>query len=187
MERDLNLSWSELLKISDPFSFDKVETGVYIWGFTIDKIFVPYYVGFATNIFYRIHEHINNLIGGKYTVFHKNSLAYFKDFKDQPISTDQSNGRIYLPDWPRGYKYFLNNRKDIQPHIDYMVDTFTFSYAPVTADKYSRTELKDIEKKCISQIGIENLINTKGGESTMFKIQHSGNQKIMNVFKTATR
>lgn len=183
MTKNLTLDWTEFTRISDLTYKDHNEAGVYVWGFTVDNVFVSYYVGIADNIIFRIHEHINFLIGGRYTIFHKNSLVDFKMFKDQDVQTDKSRGKIYLPDWPYGYKTFLENRKELQPHIDYMVDTFTFSYAVVDRVQVSGQDLKDIEKICINQIGKENLANTRAGYSDKFVINHIGNVSITAKMK----
>ena len=180
---NLTLNWTEFTRISDLTYHDRNDAGVYVWGFTIDKVFVPYYVGIADNIIFRIHEHINSIIGGRYTIFHKNSLADFQLFKDQGVQADKSKGKIYIPDWPNKYKTFLENRKELQPHIDFMVDTFTFSFAVVDREQISKQDLKDIEKICINQIGKDNLANTRAGNSDKFLINHIGKVTIIEKMK----
>jgi len=187
MNRELTLNWSNFIEISDLTYHDQNETGIYIWGFTIGNAFIPYYVGIADSIIYRIHEHINSIIGGRYTIFHRNSLAKFKDFKNQDVQADRTKGKIYLPDWPYGYKNFIDNRKEFQLHIDFMVDTFTFLYALVDRERVSGHDLKEIEKICINQIGMDNLINTRAGYSDRFKIHHIGNSTMTKIFKATNR
>ncbi len=174
---NLTLDWTDLTMISNLSYDDQNESGVYVWGFTIDTVFIPYYVGIANNIIFRIHEHINSIIGGRYTIYHRDSLANFKQFKDDEVSEDRTKGKIYIPDWPFGFKNFLDNRKMFQPHIDYMVDTFTFTYAVVNREQVSAQDLKDIEKICINQIGKKNLANTRAGDSDRFSITHIGHTK----------
>lgn len=187
LANNLTLTWTDPKRISDLTYHDRNEPGVYVWGFTIDNVFIPYYVGIADNIIFRIHEHINSIISGRYTIFHRNSLATFKNFKDQDVQQDKTKGKIYIPDWPYGFKNFLDNRKELQPHIDFMVDTFTFSYAVVDRDKVSGQDLKDIEKICINQIGKENLANTRAGHSDKFIINHIGNLTITEIIKATNR
>jgi len=187
LANSITLNWTDLTTISDLTYHDRNEAGVYIWGFTIDKVFIPYYVGIADNIIFRIHEHINSIISGRYTIFHRDYLAKFKDFKDQPVQADKTAGKIYVPDWPYGFKTFLDNRKELQPHIDFMVDTFTFSYAVVDRDLVSGQDLKDLEKICINQIGKENLANTRAGHCDKFIINHIGNLTVTEKLKATNR
>lgn len=183
LQNNLTLNWTDLTSISDLTYHDQNKAGVYIWGFTIDKDFIPYYVGIAENIIFRIHEHINFIIGGRYTIYHRDSLARFKEFKNQEIQADKSKGRIYIPDWPYGYKNFLDNRKELQPHIKFMIDTFTFTFAVVDREIISWQDLKEIEKTCIKQIGKENLENTRGGRSDKYLIKHTGNPTVTEKIK----
>jgi hypothetical protein len=187
LNRELTLKWCDLINISDLNYQDEIFAGIYIWGFTIDNVFVPYYMGISDNIIYRIHEHINSIIGGRYTILHSNSLAKFreyKDYKDQNIQPEMSKGILYIPDWPYGFKYFLDNRKVLQPHIDFMVDTFTYSFATVDANIVSKQDLKEIEKICFNQIGKETLVNKRSGFSEEFLITHTGSLTMSQKFKT---
>lgn len=172
-KQSLTLNWTSCIRISDFMYQGAKERGVYIWGFTISDLFIPYYVGIAGNIASRIYEHVNCIIGGKYTVYHTNSLADFKKFKGEAGDAHKADGKLYVPCWPDGYKSFIDNRKTLQPHIDYMVDTFTFLYA-VVDEKISGKDLKEIEKICINQLGRDNLANTRMGDSEKFCIMHNG-------------
>lgn len=178
--------WADLTNISDLVYRDQSGSGVYLWGFSINNNFVPYYFGITDNISYRIHQHINSIIGGRYTVFHRDSLANFKEYKDKEVQADKSKGKIYSPDWVSGYKHFIDNRKNLQPHIDFMVDSFTFSFATIDKKVISGADLKEIEKICFNQIGIENLINTRTGTPIKTTITHSGNELISNKFNKKT-
>ena len=176
------LNWGDLKRISDLSYSDRKEAGIYVWGFTIENTFIPYYVGIADNISLRMFEHINSIISGRYTIFHCNSLANFKDFKNQDIQQDKTNGKVYIPKWPYNFKEFLDNRKELRPHIDFMVDTFTFSYAVVDRKYISGQDLKEIEKICINQLGKENLCNTRAGHSARFILDHIGNKEMADSF-----
>lgn len=182
--KNIELNWADLINISALSYHDRNEAGVYVWGFTINGAFFPYYIGIADNIIYRIHEHINSIISGRYTIFHKNSLHQFVQYKYQDVSPDKSRGKIYIPDWPYGFKTFLDNRKELQPHIDFMVDCFTFSYACINRELISRQDLKEIEKICINKLGKENLANTRSGHSEKFIIKHTGNSFLTNRMNT---
>jgi predicted GIY-YIG superfamily endonuclease len=183
---NLTLDWKDFTGISDLTYNNRNDSGVYVWGFTIDNVFIPYYVGIANDIIFRIQEHINSIISGRYTIFHRNSLVAFYRFKDEPVQTNMEKGKIYIPDWPYGFKHFLDRRKELEPHIDFMVDTFTFSYAVVDSEIVSGKDLKDIEKICINQIGKENLANTRAGYSDKFILNHIGNQTITRIFKVTS-
>jgi hypothetical protein len=157
---------------------DAMGRGVYIWGFTIAREFTPYYVGIADNILVRIYQHIQSILSGAYTIYHYSSLASFKDFKDKTARADQPSGKLYEPHLPHGFKDFLHNRLLLQPHIDFMVDKFTFSYAIVEKEIASNQELKEIEKICIHQIGPGKLANTRAGDFQRFSMSHNG----LNLF-----
>jgi hypothetical protein len=173
---NLILEWSNFIPISELNDYNEKNAGVYVWGFTIGTEFIPYYVGVADNIIYRIYQHINSIIGGLYTIYHRDSLADFKDIKNQPVQIDMNKGKIYDPNWPNGYKEFLDKWEALQPHIKFMIDTFTFSFA-VTS--FSGEDLKEIEKCCINDIGKERLSNTRAGRCQKFLIQHSGNTSFI--------
>jgi hypothetical protein len=182
-KEEITLIWNQLITINElPYNVQE-GSGIYVWGFSISEPFIPYYVGIALNINFRIYEHINSIIGGKYTIYHKNSLPNFPEFKNKEIQVDKTNGKIYSPNWPSDYKNFINNRKVLQPHIDFMIDHFAYSYA--TIEDYHKCS-KDIEMICINKIGKENLANTRAGNSNKFKIEHIGNSSVIEVFNKAT-
>lgn len=182
--KSISLHWSDFIRISNLKYDNQYEAGVYVWGFTIGKDFIPYYIGIADNLILRIHEHINSIIGGRYTIYHSSSLAEFKNYKDHEAG---SIGKIYHPDWPYGYKYFIENRKNMQPHIDFMVDSFTFSFASIERQNGYWDDLKNIEKICINQIGKENLANTRAGICESLCITHKGNEFLVSKFKATNR
>ena len=45
------LEWTDLTTILEIEYPNQTKYGIYIWGFTIDSVFIPYYVGIADNIF----------------------------------------------------------------------------------------------------------------------------------------
>lgn len=175
------LNWTKLTSIFEISLPKQDKCGVYIWGFSIENGFIPYYVGIADNIIFRIYQHINSIISGLYTIYHRDSLAKFKEFKNKDVNLDKLNGKIYSPNWPKGYKTFIKDRQILQEHIDFMVNCFTFSYATVDQKEISKKDLQKIEKICISQIGIENLANTRSGDSDRFNIEHCGDRIVINI------
>ena len=176
------LEWNELIKVSEDTIPDSNNYGVYLWGFTIDRNFIPYYIGIADDITKRIYEDIKAILGGLYTIYHRDDLAEFYQFKNKAVNPNKSCGKIYTPNWPKDYKTFIEERHLLQEHIDYMVDSFTFSYATVTPEEIPRKDLKEIEKICIRQIGKDKLANTRSGLSNRFYIEHKGNSIITDIF-----
>lgn len=183
MQRTITLHWTDLISSSDLPDRDQKYTGVYIWGFSIDDVFTPYYVGIADDMIFRIFEHISSILSGRYTIYHRDSLANFKEYKSQSLQEDRREGKIYNPNWPDKFKDFLDHRKELQSHIDYMIEAFAFSYAKIDRNQFSRQDLKEVEKICINQIGIDKLANTRAGYSDGFLVEHVGNPIIMKIFK----
>ena len=181
-KKKIELNWMKLTPISRIEYTDKLNRGVYCWGFQKNKQFMPYYIGIAENITHRLYEHFNALIGGKYTLFHKDSLFEFKAFKNEK-KTRKNEGIVYIPDWPKDYESFIKNRDNLKRHIDYMIEHLTFSYAIVNETDCIKKDLGEIEKKCIEDIGKENLINTRGGNSEKFIIEHKGDNNLIQFFK----
>ena len=99
----IELNWIDLTPINNIKNSTNPKRGVYCWGFGIGKQFIPYYIGIADNIIHRIFEHYNSIVSGKYTLFHKNNLFHFSQFKDQKESNEEK-GKSYIPDWPKGYE-----------------------------------------------------------------------------------
>ncbi len=178
----IELKWTELIAIKNIENTINPNRGVYCWGFQKNNQFMPYYIGIAENITYRIYEHLNAIIGGKYTLFHEDSLFNFTIHKNEKM-TNKKVGKVYIPDWPRGYENFIKNRDNLKRHIDYMIDHFAFSYAIVNETDCIKKDLGEIEKKCIEDIGKENLINTRGGNSEKFIIEHKGDNNLIQFFK----
>lgn len=180
MNKLVNLHWEELNHLPDLNSESK--GGVYIWGFSLNNRFIPYYVGIAMNIPFRIYEHINSIISGRYQIFHRDSLAHFARFKDAPDNLYAHEGKLFVPNWPYGYNKFLESRDLLQDHIDHMVKNFKFSSAVLNTGEFTLNDLKHIEKICISQIGLEKLINQRSGYSDRFTVQHTGSTEVVSIF-----
>ncbi len=178
MEKEIILNWSDLRYIKDiQYDSNKVLKGVYIWGFILDSDFTPYYLGVAEDIIYRLMEHMNFLLGGKYAVYHKDYLHEFYKYKHR---TETNKGLIYVPYWPSKYDYFIKNWENIIPHIKYMYEHIHFSFAEV--NNIERTELFAIETICINRINIEKLHQFRAGnDDPSFKVNHNGNKQIANM------
>lgn len=186
MNDKITLEWTELVKINDLGNLSDY-SGVYLWGFQIQDSFIPYYVGIADSVVYRITEHLNCLVGGKYTIYHKDYLSQFAKYKYEKVDPDLKSGKIYEPQWPNNYFEFIEKRACLDLHIVYMLDTFAFSYAPVQSNPGNINRLKEIEKGCINQIGLQNLANTRGGHSDLLVINHSGDLLISEIFNKTNR
>jgi len=126
-------------------------SGIYIWGFGNSKNFTPYYVGKSENIGWRLSEHMANILGGNYTIFSKQQFKFFDKNSDPKYSPKTIKDKL---DFLR-----LRNTK-LKPHIDYLVNSFSFTYAEVLNFKQfgRRAEINTIES-----IGKSRLINSRGG------------------------
>lgn len=160
----IDLHWKPLKKALDLDFPNTKESGIYIWGFTIDDKFIPYYVGKADNIHGRIATHLSSIMSGRYTIFNKDCLKNFKLHKSQKELSSDGLGKIYIPYWPKSIIYFLNNKKKLEPHINFMLESFTFSYIKIPTEKFPADILDSLEKFIINYIGKENLINTRSGK-----------------------
>lgn len=174
----IQLDWTRITRISElEYSDENTNRGVYIWGFTIDEKFIPYYVGIAENIEYRLTEHVNFILSGRYSIHHEKNLISFFNYKNN--ITEAETGLIYIPNWPYGYNRFLKRRDELKPHIDYMIKTMTYSYAAISDEKIS---LKTLEKICINQIGKERLWNKRSGDDNTLQLIHKGDKEVTNLF-----
>jgi hypothetical protein len=171
MGNPLTLTWTEPVLFTDS-KFQSGLPGVYLWGYLIDDLFHPYYVGKGVDIFARISQHVSSIMGGYYTIYHKNSLLDFKYHKNVKSSETDIPIKLYHPIFPQSIPDFVLRSEELREHIDFMVSTFAFSYALVEKEyvKY----LGEIEKSCISSFGLENLANTRGGLSSYFEVTHEG-------------
>lgn len=176
---EITLDWQELQKFGDynisaDDNSNKVKDvrGVYIWGFMIGDKFIPYYVGKSDNVHYRMFEHIGALLGGAYTIYHKDKLMDFskhkliiKSWELNDILKEPKNAIVYYPKNTTAFKWFVENRNNsnVKTHLDYMVDSFRYTYAEYLKNDDEFVSLYDLEKYLISKTGINNLANTRGG------------------------
>jgi hypothetical protein len=185
MENVITLDWSNFHNIKNLSLETSGKPGVYIWGFHIDDNFVPYYVGKANDLKLRLYQHIKSVIAGDYTIYHQSSLKNFINFKYNTANINNAFGKLYSPQWPNGYTFFIEQRALLEPHITFMLNTFTYSRAEVNKADETPQLLRDIENYCLTQIGIDKLANTKAGKYANLKIAHSGNQIIQELLKLA--
>lgn len=105
-------------------------SGIYIWGFSDEVGFIPYYAGKAGDICDRLCSHINNLKGGAYTIYTKEALSNIK-----------SNEAFYRPDSVEKRVQFAADeyvKPGLQQHVNYMIDHFCFTYAPMPFDDFRK-------------------------------------------------
>lgn len=178
---NINLHWTELNHIAT-IDYDQEDKGVYVWGFMFDDTFIPYYVGNAYNIQTRLTEHASAILGGRYCIIHKDNLAAFYDYKETKIPTKDS-GLLYYPNFPEGYKSFLNNWATLYPHITNMIDRMHYSFASFNDASITKKHLEQIENKCISTIGKDRLWNRKCGSCDDVTVTNvTGDPQILAVF-----
>jgi hypothetical protein len=180
--KEVRLQWSEFVRPVDMPMDAPAKYGIYLWGFMLEEQFTPYYVGIADHIYNRMAQHLAAILSGHYTLYHREVLAQFAQFSQAEVVPIDQKGKIYSPNWPKSYPEFLQQRQSLQPHIDAMVDGLVFSYAELEPSQVSKSELKEIEKACIAQIGKERLANTRGGENKSLVLKHLGNKVIFGYF-----
>lgn len=170
MKETYTLNWSNPISINELTYKEPVKKGVYIWGFKIEDNFIPYYVGEAIDIEKRIQEHVCNLLSGRYTIYHKEKLKNFYQFKNTLTS---ESDKVYQPNWPSNYHTFISGYEKLKEHIDYMVNTFHFIYAEIINETAAKFELKLLERECIFKIGKDKLANKRGGNESLINITHN--------------
>jgi hypothetical protein len=181
IEMKIILQWSEPINIKTiEYQRDKQEfifRGIYIWGFRIENEFMPYYVGIAEDILYRILEHVSLICGGRYCIHNQHTINEFYKYKNEEKAGEKV---LYIPDWPYGYNKFIENFRSFQPHVLFMIENLEFSYAIVNED----IDLKEIETIIIHQIGKENLWNLRAGIITKkLRVVNQGAAEIINFLK----
>ncbi|MCX6159114.1 MAG: hypothetical protein NTY74_14130 [Ignavibacteriae bacterium] len=179
MKLIIDLFWSDLKPINN-IDYSKSEIGVYIWGFKYNGIFIPYYVGNAINIQKRLTQHVSYLISGQYCIIDSSCLKEFYKYKGPTTN----KGLLYIPNYPKGYKSFLEKRKFLQPHIDNMVDRMCYSYSVFRdASTNSIKYLCQIENECINRIGITKLWNKQCGKNNEIIFNSiKGDKQVVGLF-----
>jgi len=134
---------------------DKDElSGVYVWGFNSKGRFIPYYGGKARYLKWRITDHISNILGINYSLFDEKSI------------NDESFGKENIKYWAEHYAHktdiIFNHRNELKKHIEFMVDKFYFTYAPISLEDYN-AYATDAEKAVIKWLNLTERGNTRGG------------------------
>jgi hypothetical protein len=161
----IEFSWNEIKPISQIESIIKNECkGIYMWGFKEIKIY-PYYIGQAIDIKKRLYEHINNLIGGKYSIYSEEQLSELISNFNYEIKENPK----YRPNWPIEYQKFIDQKKSLDSDINNMLECMIFSYFEVDENTLKTYSLKDLEKYVINKIGKAKLANSRGGDIVITK------------------
>jgi len=159
----VKLNWEPLVqyiefKIIDE-THNKAIPGVYIWGFVSNARFNPYYVGKAKDIFMRIAQHFAYITGGLYAIFPKEQLLDLKILKNtRDKKFNEENAAFWPKDLKRIYE-FKPLSKESKEHITWMANNMYFTYAILE----NSDERVNAEKYLLKSIGLQNLINTRGG------------------------
>lgn len=172
MKEDLHLKWSELRTIEESLQIDN-KSIVYLWLFEFDQELVPYYVGKHTGTLKgRIFEHFFHLVGGAYTIYHKDYLKEFYKYK----YAKEDDILLYYPKAENIMRFYNNYEKLLKPHIDYLTKISRFTIAEVDPNL-----LVDVEKYLINLIGKSNLSNSRAGNYSIHKISYTGNKSIIKL------
>lgn len=178
MTPTVELNWSDLAPFDSVDRRTYQHRGVYLWGFEIAGVFMPYYVGIAENVQYRFSQHLSSILSGSYTIYHKDSLKDFISHKDQKASAINPVGKVYQPMLPDSLVTFIRDRELLRPHVDFMLDSLRFSAAKVD----DTVNLKELEKLCIMRIGKQKLANTRGGTCVDFVLSVTGDSLVTSLF-----
>ncbi len=153
-------NWSKITKYTElTNAIDS--SGIYIWCIKIaPNRIIPYYVGKASNIGWRLTQHMSDLIGGNYTIHKQEDLKKIKELGYQHFIVKANN--IYEPTTIElKVRFIAEKDKEIKAHLDFMVENFYFTFHEIENYKEMGAEA---EKAVIKEIGIENLINRRGGD-----------------------
>ncbi|MBP6871792.1 MAG: hypothetical protein KBC43_07275 [Bacteroidales bacterium] len=153
----MQLHWTDLQKYTllAKESNEQEVSGIYLWGFkSRDNFFIAYYGGKAWKIKKRITEHLSNILGFSYTLFHPDNIE-IKNFR-----RDES---IYNPEDYVIRTKGISNRREFQPFIDYMVDNLYFTYAPLSKKDFE-DHAEDAERSLIIKYELLGKGNSKCGK-----------------------
>jgi hypothetical protein len=149
--------------------------GIYIYGFFPGADFLPYYVGKAKNIKYRLVNHMSSFLGGGNTIYDSNYLKeiYFAKRYSSEWEKHRLANKDKLVD-------FINHRyDDLRKHIDEMVNNFHFTFAALDNDE----KLKQVENSVINQLGIEYLANQQSWPIKELVHINKGDLTVVNILE----
>ncbi len=151
--------WSPITKYTE-LTNDVNKSGIYIWCIKIpENRIIPYYVGKASNIGWRLTQHMSDLLGGNYTIHKQEDLEKIKELGYQHFIVKTNN--IYEPTTIELKVRFIAEKDiEIKAHLNFMVENFYFTFYEI--ENY-REMGAEAEKAVIKKIGKGNLINRRGG------------------------
>lgn len=145
----MTLNWEALQHYKAIGSKAEDISGVYVWGFKDGKKFVPYYAGKAQYVYWRLTDHISAILGGNYSLFDKDHLL---DFKNNQSFYNAQN-------LEKKIEFITTKRHERKADIEFMIDNFHFTCAPVEDFKNDGAE---VEKAVLNAFNGK-LINTRYG------------------------
>ncbi len=165
---EITLNWQEINYYKN-LSKKSNQPGIYIWGFYGEDDFIPYYVGKALSVWWRLGQHLYTLNGGGANIYQPKHFVNFKEHK--------KNDYLYCPDSPSNIiKFMDNSNKLLKSSLKFMVDNFHFTYALARKE-----HLEDLEKSVINSIGKENLINNRSGINKKFFHRNGGDKRVCDI------
>jgi hypothetical protein len=150
----MKLNWRSLRPYSalaDPEA-EGTSAGVFVWGFLLDGRFVPYWVGKALDVHWRLSEHLSRILGGEQTVYHKDHLVQF--WKFEPVYGEISPARKV--------DFVRNRYGSLREHIDAMIDSFHFTWAPIPREDFEQWA-SSAARAVMDAIGRDQLVNRRAG------------------------
>ena len=132
---------------------EKITSGVYVWGFDLGDTFVPYFVGKAHDVVGEMAGHISRILSGDSVIYHKDHLQEF--WKYEPVYGDITlGGKV---------EFFRKRYGALREHLDHMVDSFCFTYAPIEPSLFEKLD-SSAERAVMDAIGRDKLVNQRHGK-----------------------
>lgn len=154
------------IRIDDQIKTDKYlkaagQSGVYIWGYYEDTVFIPLYVGKSRNIYERLLQHYCRFQSGEYRIPNPNILRdiYVNKYD---IDIDPDNFFVYIP---YGFGHVINELPKHKDIIELIIRNFAFRFH-VIEDEKDRTKA---ERSLANRIGRNRLITSvpRGGDDNL--------------------
>lgn len=176
----LQLNWTPLTSIqgfkSDECKAVKVRA-VYLWGFKMADVFVPYYVGKANHVYERALQHVAALSGGAYPIYHPDCLHKFHTHKGDSADME-GRGKLYSPEGVHSLAGVFRSEA-VQQIVNQLLSWFRFTYAPI--------DRKDVETGWIEQLVADHfgrgyLQSSVTGNAPDLTLIHNGDDDIKSLF-----
>jgi len=159
---------------TERFTKTKSPKGVYVWGYQVDRSFIPLYVGKSRNIFERIIQHYCRFSGGEYII---PNTVFFDKAPTADYSIDIS--KCFIPtDLASIYSMLNNPTNTFQKNKQHIISNFKFTYLKID-DKDGKAKREIAEKYLSNKIGKERLISSVPLLDTM------PDYELMNLIDTA--